>query len=350
MFDAIADFLSREFFGNRLERYLLFFLIIVSFGGLSKVVYYILKTKVRKLADKSKTRLDEMIIDHIEEPISILIIVAGFFFAFKVLNLGGAEKFVVQVITIVFLVIGTWLIVRFVDVVVKGLLSPLVDKTESKLDDQVIPLISNLVKVAIWVMMIIVVLSELDYDVMSLITGLGLGGVAIAMAAKDTLGHMFGGFNIFMNKPFQIDDIVSFKGYEGTIEEVGLRMSTMRTWNDTLIFIPNSDIANSIVENLSVRRGRRVVLSVSIMGDNNAAAIDKVKAGIVKGVEATLGVRDGVRADFFDYGEYCLKLRVVFWVDGKDYYDIRHQCNIKIKEVLEETGVELSRPLPVQGQ
>jgi len=156
---------------------------------------------------------------------------------------------------------------------------------------------------------------------------------------------MFGGFNIFMNKPFQIDDIVSLKGYEGTIEEVGIRTTVMRTWDDTKVIIPNSEISNSTLENISARRGRRVVLSIAVDGGTKWDMLEKATKEIKKIVEETPGVRNDVRADIFDYGECSISLRVVYWVDDEDnYFDIRHRVNVEIKKVLDSSKVKLTQP------
>lgn len=344
--ERIFEFFSQSYYGNTLDRYVYFFLIIIGFAILAKIVYYVFKHKIRKLTEKTETKIDDMIIDFIEEPLSLMIVIGGFWVAFNVISLSESfDKFISQVLTVIFLLIVTWFVVRLVDVVVKGFLSPLVEKSESKLDDQVIPVISNLAKMAIWIMVIIVLLSEFGYDVLSLVTGLGLGGVAIAMAAKDTIGHMFGGFNIFMNKPFQIDDIVSFKGKEGPIEEVGLRMSTLRTWDDTKVYIPNSEISNSILENISARRGRRIVLTIHAAVDSKAAAMEKFADAIVKTIEKIDGIRDGVRCDFFDYGDFSLIFRLAYWVElDYDYYGIRHRINVEIKKALEKLNIKLTPP------
>lgn len=349
--EKIIQYLSQEYFGNTLDQYLYFFLIIIGFAILAKAVYYIFKHKARKLTAMSDTKIDDMIIDFVEEPISLILVVIGFWTGFKTLNLSeGFQEFVSEVLTIVFLLIVTWLVVRLVDVVVKGFLSPLVAKSESKLDDQIIPVISNLLKIAIWIMVIIVLLSELGYDVLSLVTGLGLGGVAIAMAAKDTIGHMFGGFNIFMNKPFQIDDVVLFKGHEGTIEEVGLRMSSLRTWDDTKVFIPNSEIANSVLENISARKAKRVVSNIHIAADSDSKAIEKATDTIIETVKGINGVTETVRCDFYDYLDYSLIFRLEYWIGlNEDYYRMRNRVNIEVKKVLEKMKIRLSTPPGVKA-
>ena len=348
--EQFMAFISQEFFGNTLDRYLYFFLIIIGFALLAKLIYYLLKNNIRKITHRTNNDIDTMIVDSVEEPLVLILIVAGFYFGFKFLTLSeGAQSFVDRVILVVFLLVVTWLVIRLLDVVIKGVLSPLVDKTESRLDDQIIPVVSNLIKAAIWIMVIIVMLSELGYDVFSLITGLGLGGVAIAMAAKDTIGHMFGGFNIFMNKPFQIDDVVNFKGTEAVVEQVGLRMTTMRTWDTTRIYVPNSDIANSVLENISAREGRRVVHGIRISGDTPAQKIDEACADITSTLAKNEGLMEKLRCHLYAFDDYALSIRTEFWIKlTADHFVVRHQCNLTIKEILEKHDIRLVSPMQEQ--
>jgi len=345
--EELKIFLLKTYFGNTLWEYLYFFLIILAVAIVTKGTYFLFKTRARRLAKKTRSKLDDLIIDNIEEPIALLMVIGGSFFASKTLYFTDKVRlFISHIIFIVFLLAITWFVIRMLDVVIKGFLTPLASKTKSKLDDQLIPIVTNIVKVAIWIMVIIVLLSELGYDVFSLITGLGIGGIAIAIAAKETLGHMFGGFNIFVNKPFQIDDNILFKGYEGTIEEVGIRMTAMRSVDDTKIIIPNSEIANSLVENLSERRARRTLLFVRIDPETGSTDIEKAAEKIKKIVGGIEGVRNDVRADLFDFVDYSMTYRIVYWVtDLPAYFGLRHEANMAIVRALEETGVKLCRPI-----
>jgi MscS family membrane protein len=344
---ALEEFFGRVYFGNTMERYVYFFLIIIGAAIVARAIYYLFKTRIRKFTQKTKTQLDELVIDHIEEPITLLFVVVGFFFAFKVLVLtDDVREFVGRVVFIVFLLNITWLFVRIVDFMIDGFLLPLVSKTASKLDDLILPVASTLIKSAIWVMVIIVLLSELGYDVLSLITGLGVGGAAIAIAAKDTLGHVFGGLNIFMNKPFQMGDTIVYKGIEGTVEEVGLRITIMRTVDDTQVFIPNSEISNSLLENLSARRARRTLLFVAVAPDTEAKKLERASESVKKALEATPGVRPGATCDLFDYVNYSMTFRIVYWIeDLPNYFTLRGRANTAIRRAIEESGVKLATPV-----
>ncbi len=343
----LNDFMSQVYLGNTMDRYLYFFLIVIGSAIAARMIYYFFKNSARKMAKTTKTSLDDTIVDFIEEPITLLFLVGGVFFAFKVLVMTpSVAKFIGQVIFIVFLLAVTWLVTRIFDVLVAAFLRPLASKTETRLDDQIIPIISAMVKVSIWVMVIIVLLSEMGYDVLSLITGLGVGGAAIAIAAKESLGQMFGGLNIFMNKPYQMDDTIIYKGIEGKVEEVGLRMTTMRTVEDTRVMIPNSEISNSLMENLSARRARRTLLFVAVSPETNAEILERCSDLIIEALEKTSGVRKGVSCDLYDFVNYSITFRIVYWIeDIPNYFRLRHRANGVIKRALDEAGVRLAFPI-----
>jgi MscS family membrane protein len=344
---SLEHFMSQVYFGNTMDRYIYFFLVIIGAAVMARLIYYFFKNSARNVAKKTKTSLDDVIIDFIEEPITLLFLVGGVFFAFKILIMTpSVTKFVAQVVFIVFLLAVTWLVTRLFDVLMEAFLRPLASKTETKLDDQIIPVVSAMVKVSIWVMVIIVLLSEMGYDVLSLITGLGVGGAAIALAAKESLGQMFGGFNIFMNKPYQMDDVIVYKGYEGTVEEVGLRMTTMRTFEDTRVMIPNSEISNGLMENLSARRARRALLMVAVAPETSADALERCSDLVKKALDKTTGVRKGAACDLYDFAGYAITFRIVYWIeDVPNYFSLRHTANAAIKKALEEAGVRLASPI-----
>lgn len=344
---SLDRFMSQVYFGNSMDRYLYFFLIIIGAVVLARIVYYLFRSSARRMAKKTKTTLDDVIIDFVEEPITLLFVIGGVFFAFKMLVMTpSVSTFVGQVIFIVFLLAVTWLITRLFDVVVETFLRPLASKTDTKLDDQIIPIISTMVKVSVWVMVIIVMLSEMGYDVLSLITGLGVGGAAIAIAAKESVGQVFGGFSIFMNKPYQMDDTIVYKGIEGKVEEVGLRMTAMRTLEDTRVLIPNSEISNTIMENLSARRARRALLFVAVAPETDAESLQSCSASVKEALEKTPGVKKGVSCDLYDFVGYAMTLRIVYWIeDIPNYFRLRHTANIAVKRALEEAGVRLAYPI-----
>jgi MscS family membrane protein len=168
--------------------------------------------------------------------------------------------------------------------------------TETRMDDQLIPLLGRAAKGAVWVLGLLFVLQNLNVNVASLIAGLGLGGLAFALAAQDTLAHFFGSLTIFADRPFQIGDWVTVGGVEGTVEEVGFRSTRVRTFHDSLVTIPNSEVAGAVVDNMGQRRFRRFKTKLTLTYDTTP---DQMKA-FVEGVRATVAASPYTRKDAYE--------------------------------------------------
>jgi MscS family membrane protein len=161
----------------------------------------------------------------------------------------------------------------------------LAEKTETRMDDQLIPLVVIILKILLFAVGIVLILSELDVDVTGLIAGLSIGGLALALAAQDTLKNFLGSMMIFMDKPFQIGDWISAGEVDGTVEEVGFRSTRVRTFRDSLMYIPNGKLADMITDNHGMRTYRRFNTRITITYDTPTSAIKVFIKGLRKMVE-----------------------------------------------------------------
>ncbi len=168
--------------------------------------------------------------------------------------------------------------------------------TETRMDDQLIPLLRRAADVLVWVVGGLFVLQNLDVDVGSLLAGLGLGGLAFALAAKDTLANVFGSLTIFGDRPFQIGDWVVIDGVEGTVEQVGFRSTRVRTFYNSVVSLPNSVVANATIDNMGQRQYRRFKVNLSLTYDTGA---DKIEA-FVGAVRAAILANPRTRKDSFE--------------------------------------------------
>jgi len=154
-----------------------------------------------------------------------------------------------------------------IDALFEEYLVPLAEKTETTLDDQLLHVVRKLLRFVIWALGVIIGLNNAGYNVGALLAGLGIGGLALAMAAKDTVSNIFGGFTIFTDKPFQIGDRIRIDGFDGTVEEIGMRSTRLRTLAGTLVTIPNSRFSDSSVECVSAEPSRKVVATLGLTYD-----------------------------------------------------------------------------------
>lgn len=325
----------------------MFFGIIIVSIIIGKIFYYISKTKLRKLAQKTETKLDDILIDILEEPLVLFIVTCGVWGGQKVLTLSPNAVALFKNIVLVLIAISvTWFLVRLADMLLSHFVEPLVEKSESKLDDQVLPILRKSIRITIVLLCTIVVLSNLGYDILSILAGLGIGGLALALAAQDAVKNVIGGFSIFWDKPFQIDEFVEIGGKAGTVSEVGLRSTRLKTAGGTTYVLPNSKVADSILENFSTRKTRRMVINIGLTYDTSA---DKMEEAY-KIIESTIKAVDGVKEDdimirFVNFGAFSLDLEIVYWItDMSNWKMIIHNVNMGLKRNLDDAGIDMAFP------
>ena len=221
------------------------------------------------------------------------------------------------------------------------------EKTESRLDDQAIPLIRQGAQMLLLIIGGIYVADAMGFDVWQLAAGVGIGGIAFALAAQDTVANLFGSLNIFLDRPFQIGDWVRIGEVEGVVEEVGFRSTRVRTFYNSLVTIPNSQITNANVDNLGVRPRRRVKMTVGLTYDTPT---DKLTA-YVQGVRRILGaaevVRDPPEVHVYELGASAIEILVYYHVVTATWSDeltVRSEHVLAFVDLAAELGVSFAFP------
>ncbi len=345
--ESVKEIINATFFNNSIWQYLLFFGSILVAIILGKIFYYVCQTRLRKLAEKSKIKFDDYLIDIIEEPLVLLIVTGGVWVGTFFLTLNAAaEKFFDNIVLMLLAITVTWFILRLVDMLISVYVEPLVDKSESKLDDQLLPLIRKSAKTVIAILAAILVLSNLGYDIMSILAGLGIGGLALALAAQDAVRNVLGGVALFWDKPFQIDDFVEIDGKTGTVSEVGVRSTRLKTVGGTTVVMPNSTVADTMLENYSTRTARRQVVTIGLTYETTADQMDRameIIAETVKGVKGTK--EDDIMIRFVNFGAFSLDLESVYWItDNENWKMIVHEVNMGIKRNLDTAKIDMAFP------
>jgi len=221
------------------------------------------------------------------------------------------------------------------------------EKTETKMDDQLIPLLRRAADVLVWVIGGLFILQNLNVDVGSLIAGLGLGGLAFALAAKDTIANIFGSLTIFGDRPFQIGDWVLIGGTEGTVERVGFRSTRVRTFYDSLVSIPNSAVANATIDNMGQRRYRRFKIILSLTYDATPDQIEAFVGGIKGTIEAHPKTRDYSEVHWNSMGASSLDILVYAFFEVTSWTDElrgRQELMSEWMRVASDAGVEFAFP------
>ncbi len=189
------------------------------------------------------------------------------------------------------------------------------DKTDTTLDDQLVPLARKSLKILIVILGSLIALQSFGFNVVSLLAGLGLGGLALALAAQDTAANVFGSITIFLDKPFQVGDHIRVIDTEGNVEDIGFRSTTIRTFYNSLVTIPNSVMAKEKIDNLGVRPTKRVKHTLGITYDTSPEKIsdfiDNIKFSLHQNPDI---LKDDIRVFFVNMGDFNLQILVQFTI------------------------------------
>jgi MscS family membrane protein len=232
-------FLSGVYFGSTVEQYLLFFGTILGFIIAGKIVNFLLENYAKRITAKTQTEFDDLLVEASQPPILFLSFVIGLYSGSFFLSLTEAMRLTfTNIVGLLFIVDVAWFLVKIVDGVITHFVVPLTKKTKSRMDDQLVPIISKGTKVVIIALALVIILDNFGYDITAIIAGLGIGGLAVAFAAQQTIADAFGGMNILLSKPFFVGDVIEVEGLVGTVEYIGVRHTHIRDFDGRKILFP----------------------------------------------------------------------------------------------------------------
>jgi len=324
-----------------------FFLLLTAFV-MRKIAEFFLRKLARWLVERTAPTWDENLVMQSVKPVGFLLFTLILLYFYTALQLpvrmNAAIRFVLQI-----MIAGSllWLSFKLVDFLCDRL-SLLTARTDTKLDDQLVPMLRKSLKVFSFTIVGLVLVQSFGYSVSSILAGLGIGGVAVALAAQDTLANLFGSIMIFTDKPFQIGDWIVTGSVEGTVEEVGFRSTRVRTFYNSVISVPNSQLASSHVDNMGMRRYRRIK---EVLGLTYSTTATEMQA-FVEGIRAIIVANPYMRKDFFEihfngYGASSLNVLVYCFLEVSDWsVELREKHNffLEILRLAEELGVEFAFP------
>ncbi len=348
----MQELITHTYYGNTLQGWLIGFGIILGSMVLGRAVYWIFSRVVSVFTRRSKSKVDDILVDMVEEPVVFIIIASGIWFGVETLVLPERIEIAIgnSYHVIVALLVG-WLLSRLFDAFYRRYIVKLVEQSATDLDDQLAPIISKGVKLIIWSMAFIIGMNNAGYDVAALIAGLGIGGLALAMAAKDTVSNIFGGFTIFTDKPFTIGDRIKVSGFDGTVTEIGVRSTRLKTLDGRVVTIPNSTFADSAVENVSWEPSRKVVLNLGLVYDTKPEQIEEAMSILQDIADQHTSTEDDSWMAFNAFGDFALNICFIYYIrKGEDIGATQTAINLEILRRFGERGLEMAFPTQTQYQ
>ncbi len=340
----MTELLTRIYFGNPLQNWLLSFSIILIGIFLIAIFKRVVLRRLKLWAFKSETTFDDFIISIFEKSIVPLVYLAVFRLGINVLAIGPKIASVLHVATLLFI---TFFILRIITSLLKIFIFSFIRTTENKGSEEKqangLLLIINIV---IWILGAVFIIDNLGYNVTTLITGLGIGGIAIALAAQTILGDLFSYFVIFFDRPFEIGDFIIVEDKMGSIEYIGIKTTRIRTLGGEQLICSNTYLTNSQIHNYKRMEERRIVFKLGVTYQTSPEQV-KAIPGIVKDIiKSSKDVRLD-RGHFSGFGDFSLNFEFVYYILSADYnvfMDKQQEIYLEILSRFESDKIEFAYP------
>lgn len=321
--------------------------ILAGFWLIAKFIRYFLASWVLRFTKHTETELDDKIIEAAKGPIYYIILLAGLYFAIYNLPLLPKLKAIGDgIIYILSVAVGMFMVNKVADVLIEWYTHNAAKKTESQLEKEFLPLIEKLIFIFIFLTGLIIILKHFNYDVLSLVTALGVTSLAIGLAAKDTLANMISGFTLMLDRPFRVGDRVQLvSGELGDVVEIGLRSTKIKTLESNILVVPNTELVNTRVINQcypdKITRGR---IKVGIAYNSDIDKAKEIMLTIAKSHSQVLKNPAPIVL-FTEFGESALIIQMFYWVNNCfDLFMIQDEINSLIKKRFDENSIEIPYP------
>lgn len=338
------DFLQQIYLGNRVLDYLIVLGLFVGGVILLQILNTIILMNLKNWAKKTETTIDDFIIKIFKKTILPILYFAVFYLSAGYLTLIPAIRNAIDVLLVIILTIFS---IRFLVAIINyGIETYLVKTEKDESKKKSLKGILVVIRIIVWGIGITFLLDNLGFKISTVIAGLGIGGVAVALAAQAILGDLFSYFAIFFDRPFEIGDFIIVGDYLGTVEYIGIKTTRIRSLGGEQLVFSNSDLTNSRIRNYKRMEKRRVVFKFGVVYQTTLAQLKEIPGiitNIIKGVKDTIFDR----AHFSSYADFSLNFEIVYYILSSDYnkyMDIQQQINFAIKEEFEKKGIEFAYP------
>lgn len=340
----IEKIMEQTFWNNKILDYAVAVLIFLGSLIVIKLFEHILLKRLKRWAERTSTTIDDFLVGIIEKIIIPFLCFGALYLSIDTLTLNPLLK---RIIDIIGLAVLTLFSVRLITVSISyGFEIYLSGRGKSIALERSLNGILRVIKVVVWGMAIAFFLDNLGFKITAVVAGLGIGGIAVAMAAQAVLKDLFSYFSIIFDRPFEIGDFIIIGEYLGTVEQIGIKTTRISSLSGEQLIFSNSDLTDSRVRNYKRMQKRRVPFKFGVAYQTpveKLKEIPRIIENIVENIEdATFD-----RTHFFSYGDFSLIFEVVYYIRGSNYnkyMDIQQKVNLALKEEFEKREIEFAYP------
>lgn len=337
--------LEQEIWGNTVENWVISILIIVGAVILVKLLSLLGKKVIKPFTSRTANRVDDIIYYSLESPIKFAVILLGIWIAIhRLVYPDSFVKVVDNAYRILIILDITWIFARLSS----GLLQIYWGHKSDGKTNTMMPVIKRTILVVVWIIGLVMALSNIGVNISALLGTLGIGGIAFALAAQDTVKNIFGAFTIFTDKPFSIGDTINVNGSEGTVVDVGVRSTKILGYDRRITTLPNYKITDTSIVNISSEPMRRVTVKLGLTYDTTPEkmneALDILRA-IPKRIENVSDNPSDITAVFTDYADSALVITYYYYIKKQgDILKVTSDMNLEILTSFNKAGLDFAFP------
>ena len=310
------------------------------------VVYFIFERYFTGWAEKTKTKLDDAILRNIKAPVYFSVILVGVYYGLNSLTfLKPYSELLTAIFTLAEVLLVTFIVTRVVNVLVSWYAEDSAVRGKKR-SDHLLFLLKKLIQIVVYIFAFLAILTVFRIDLSGVVVGLGVGGIAIALALQTILGDAFSAFSIYFDKPFEIGDFINVGDYSGTVKKIGIKSTRLQLLQGEELIISNKALTTGSVRNFKAMKKRRIVFAVGVTFDTSLQKLRKIPDMISRIIEQ-IELAELDRVHFKEFGDFSLKFEIVYYMKSTDYVkymNTQQEINFAIIEAFEKEGIELAFP------
>jgi small-conductance mechanosensitive channel len=339
------ELLNETFFDNSVKTWLIALGVTVATFVVLRLVQGVLVVRLEKLTERTRTEWDDLVVDALRKTKSLFLVVVAIFAGATLLDLSGTVRSILRSTTVIAFLVqaGLW--------ASSGLMFWLQSYRKRQIEEDAASVmtmnaIGFIVRLALWSVVLLLALDNLGVDVTALVAGLGVGGIAVALAVQNILGDLFASLSIVLDKPFVIGDFIIVGDLLGTVENIGIKTTRVRSLSGEQLIFSNADLLGSRIRNYGRMHERRVVFTIGVTYQTPRATLEKIPTIIREAVASQDKTRFD-RSHFKAFGDFSLNFETVYYVDEPAYnvyMDIQQAINFDLHRRFEELDIEFAYP------
>ena len=345
LFDSVTEILQKTYLGNTFGRWISALLAVVATLIVLRIARRIAIRRATALAKKTETEIDDFIVDLLNRTRSLFLLALAIFTGTRFLTLSESLGATINKIVIILCLLqvalwGNGMITFWVKRYVRARM------TDDAASVTTISALGFMSRIVLWAVILLLALDNLGINITALVAGLGIGGIAVALAAQNILGDLFASLSIVLDKPFILGETIFVGEFIGTVEHIGLKTTRLRSLSGELVVFANSDLLQSRIRNFKRMAERRVVFTIGVTYQTTYEKLAAIPGIIKEYIEAQPNARFD-RAHFKAYGNFSLNFEAVFYVTSPDYViymDTQQAINLALFQRFQQEGIVFAYP------